>query len=172
MAEQFNWDKSYQGVILSTFFFGYAATQVLGGQLADKYGGKVVLASAVTLWSLFTAAIPAAAAAGSFPLLATRVMLGVGEGVAFPAIHTLIARNVPVGAQSTAVGVVTAASYMGTALAFGVSPWLISTYGWPSVFYVFAALALLWLPLWLPVSEQKLVSRKNSGGEQWVVWRK
>ncbi|MEW5319083.1 MAG: hypothetical protein WDW38_010254 [Sanguina aurantia] len=137
---------------------------VLGGQLADKYGGKRVLAAAVTLWSLFTAAIPAAAAAGSAPLLATRVMLGVGEGVAFPAIHSLIARNVPPGAQSTAVGVVTAASYMGTALAFGVSPWVISTYGWPFVFYTFAALALLWLPLWLPVGEQQAVTRKGSDG--------
>jgi len=35
--------KAYQGVVLSTFFVGYALTQVLGGQLADKYGGKAVL---------------------------------------------------------------------------------------------------------------------------------
>lgn len=54
-----------------------------------------------------------------------------GEGVAFPAIHSLIARNVPYGSQSSAVGVVTAASYVGTALAFGVSPYIISTLGWP-----------------------------------------
>lgn len=49
------------------------------------------------------------------------------------------------------MGVVTAASYAGTALAFGVSPMIISTYGWQWVFYGFSALALLWLPLWLPV---------------------
>ncbi|GLI68313.1 hypothetical protein VaNZ11_012674 [Volvox africanus] len=151
MAQQFGWDKAYQGVVLSVFFGGYATTQILGGKLADQYGGKMVLAAGVALWSLFTYATPAAAAAGTLPLLLSRVMLGVGEGVAFPSIHSLIARNVPVHNQTTAVGIVTAASYAGTALAFGISPLIISNFGWEWVFYSFAGLALLWLPLWLPI---------------------
>ncbi|GIL53864.1 hypothetical protein Vafri_9379 [Volvox africanus] len=151
MAQQFGWDKAYQGVVLSVFFGGYATTQILGGKLADQYGGKMVLAAGVALWSLFTYATPAAAAAGTLPLLLSRVMLGVGEGVAFPSIHSLIARNVPVQNQTTAVGIVTAASYAGTALAFGISPLIISNFGWEWVFYSFAGLALLWLPLWLPI---------------------
>jgi ACS family sodium-dependent inorganic phosphate cotransporter len=47
---------------------------------------------------------------------------------------------------------VTAASYAGTALAFGLSPLLISRYGWQTVFYTFGGLAIVWLPLWLPQS--------------------
>ncbi|KAG2453915.1 hypothetical protein HYH02_002118 [Chlamydomonas schloesseri] len=151
MAQQFGWDKAYQGVVLSVFFGGYATTQVLGGKLADQFGGKMVLAAGVALWSVFTFATPAAAAAGTLPLLVARVMLGVGEGVAFPSIHSLISRNVPAGNRTTAVGIVTAASYAGTALAFGVSPWIISNFGWEMVFYSFAGLAVLWLPFWLPV---------------------
>ncbi len=53
---------------------------MLGGQLADKYGGKAVLGFAVALWSIFTAALPEAASAGIIPLLGTRVLLGLGEG--------------------------------------------------------------------------------------------
>lgn len=90
----------------------------------------MVLAGGVALWSAFTAATPFAAAAGTAPLLAARVFLGVGEGVAFPSIHSLIARNVPPAVQSTAVGIVTAASYAGTALAFGAAPTIISSLGW------------------------------------------
>lgn len=45
-----------------------------------------------------------------------------------PSMH--VARNVPAGQQTTAVGIVTAASYAGTALAFGVSPLIISRLGW------------------------------------------
>lgn len=82
------------------------------------------------VWSLFTFFTPAAAANSTFALLLARVMLGVGEGVAFPAIHSLISRNVPSDKQTTAVGIVTAASYAGTALAFGVSPLIISRLGW------------------------------------------
>ncbi|KAG2491886.1 hypothetical protein HYH03_009838 [Edaphochlamys debaryana] len=152
MAQQFGWDKAYQGIVLSMFFGGYATTQILGGRLADQFGGKVVLATGVALWSVVTFGTPAAAAAGTLPLFVARILLGVGEGVAFPSIHSLISRNVPPRNQSTAVGIVTAASYVGTALAFGVSPVIISNLGWEWIFYSFAALALLWLPLWLPVS--------------------
>ncbi|GFR48794.1 hypothetical protein Agub_g10743, partial [Astrephomene gubernaculifera] len=163
MAQQFGWDKAYQGLVLSVFFGGYATTQILGGKLADQLGGKMVLAAGVALWSLFTFATPAAAAAGSLPLMTARVMLGVGEGVAFPSIHSLISRNVPARSQTTAVGIVTAASYAGTALAFGVSPYLISRFGWEWVFYGFASLALLWLPLWLPVVT---LDRFRASGQQ------
>ncbi|KAG1667951.1 hypothetical protein FOA52_008323 [Chlamydomonas sp. UWO 241] len=131
MATDFGWDKAFQGVVLSSFFAGYALTQMLGGQLADRYGGKIVLTAGISIWSICTGLIPMAAAAGTVPLLGMRVLLGLGEGVAFPAIHSLIARNVPYASRGTAVGLVTAASYGGTALAFGVSPWLIANWGWP-----------------------------------------
>lgn len=59
------------------------------------------------------------------------IAMGLGEGVAFPAIHSIISRSVPGESQSTAVGIVTAASYAGTALAFGLSPAIIDNWGWP-----------------------------------------
>lgn len=63
---------------------------MLGGSLADRFGGKLVLAAGVSLWSLFTCLTPSAAASGTCTLLAARVLLGVGEGVAFPSIHSII----------------------------------------------------------------------------------
>ena len=117
----------------------------------DRIGGKPVLAAGVALWSLFTALIPPAATAGIAPLLATRVALGACEGVAFPSIHSLVSKHVPSSLQSSAVGIITAASYAGTAIAFYISPILIANFGWPSVFYIFGALGLLWLPIWLPM---------------------
>jgi ACS family sodium-dependent inorganic phosphate cotransporter/ACS family sodium-dependent inorganic phosphate cotransporter-like MFS transporter 9 len=34
-----------QGLIQSAFLWGYTATQLLGGSLADKYGGRAVIAA-------------------------------------------------------------------------------------------------------------------------------
>ena len=36
----FEWDSGTQGLILASFFYGYIVTQIPGGYLATKYGGK------------------------------------------------------------------------------------------------------------------------------------
>ena len=52
MAQQYGWDKVAQGGVLSAFFYGYALTQLVGGRLADRFGGKPVLTAGVLGWSL------------------------------------------------------------------------------------------------------------------------
>ena len=39
MAADFHWDSLFSGLVLSAFWTGYALTQIIGGRLADKYGG-------------------------------------------------------------------------------------------------------------------------------------
>ena len=62
MAEEFGWDQTTRGIVLSSFFYGYLATQVFGGWLADRFGGKIVLGVGVLWWSVFTLVTPPAAA--------------------------------------------------------------------------------------------------------------
>ena len=40
MAEEFGWSAQTNGLVLSSFFIGYILTQILGGRLADRFGGK------------------------------------------------------------------------------------------------------------------------------------
>ena len=95
MAKDLGWDPATQGTVLSAFFVGYLATQVLGGRLADRFGGKVVLGIGVLSWSLFTLVTPFAALGGFTALLFARVGMGVGEGVTFPSIYSLFGRWLP-----------------------------------------------------------------------------
>ena len=39
MQETLGWSETEKGFVLSSFFIGYMAAQILGGVLADKYGG-------------------------------------------------------------------------------------------------------------------------------------
>ena len=71
---------------------GYLLTQVLGGVWADKFGGKRVLSFGVIWWSMATALTPLAASLGFPVLLAMRACMGVGEGVAMPAMNNLLSR--------------------------------------------------------------------------------
>jgi ACS family sodium-dependent inorganic phosphate cotransporter len=75
-----------------------------------------------------------------------RVGMGLGEGVAFPAIHALIARYVPAERQSSSVGIVTAASYAGAALAFEATPWIIERIDWQAAFVLFGGAAAVRFP--------------------------
>lgn len=164
MAKDFGWDKIQTGGVLSAFFYGYALTQLVGGRLADSFGGKRVLALGVLGWSLATFVTPLAAAGGAIPLVAARVTLGAGEGVAFPAVHSLISRHVPKDRQSTAVAAVTAASYGGAAFAFGVTPAVVLAGGWEAAFYTFGAAAIFWFPFWA-ASSFKVVNDAGGGGK-------
>ena len=58
MQQQFGWSEAQVGIVFSSFYFGYMFTMILGGYLADKYGGKYVLGFGVLAWSLFTFLTP------------------------------------------------------------------------------------------------------------------
>lgn len=49
-----------QGVIQSAFLWGYMATQLLGGTLADVWGGKRVMAIGIAWFSLASLLLPLA----------------------------------------------------------------------------------------------------------------
>ena len=76
----------------SSFLWGYLLSPIAGGALADRYGGKVVMACGVALWSLATLATPWAARQSLPVLLAVRVLMGLAEGVAMPCMNNMISK--------------------------------------------------------------------------------
>lgn len=58
MAQDFGWSPTVAGLVQSSFFYGYALTQIPGGYVTSRIGGRAVLPAGVTLWSAATAAVP------------------------------------------------------------------------------------------------------------------
>jgi MFS family permease len=54
--------------------------QVVGGTLADRYGGERVLEAGIIFWSVLTLLTPWAASMGVGPAVLVRIGLGLGEG--------------------------------------------------------------------------------------------
>uniref|UniRef100_A0ACD5YC74 Uncharacterized protein n=1 Tax=Avena sativa TaxID=4498 RepID=A0ACD5YC74_AVESA len=148
MSAEYGWSPATVGLIQSSFFWGYLLTQILGGIWADRFGGKVVLGFGVVWWSIATMLTPIAAKLGLPFLLVVRAFMGIGEGVAMPAMNNILSKWIPVSERSRSLSLVYSGMYLGSVTGLAFSPFLISKFGWPSVFYAFGSLGSIWFALW------------------------
>lgn len=155
MAEQLGWNLSEKAAVLAAFFYGYVCSQVFGAYLSVRFGPKPVLGLAVFLWSVVTIITPAMAAQSAHTLAATRVALGLLEGVTYPVMFHLFADHVSITERSWAIAVINMGNGLGAMTAFAVSPLFIAWWGWPSVFHVFGALGIVWSLIWACVVDAK-----------------
>jgi MFS transporter, ACS family, solute carrier family 17 (sodium-dependent inorganic phosphate cotransporter), other len=148
LAREKGYDASAKGLVLSSFFWGYLWLQLLGGWMADRFGGKNVLAAGVALWSVATFLTPLAASISFGALLAMRALLGAGEALNFPAVHSIAARWTIGSERARAISLHISGVAFGTMIALLISPAIVIAFGWPSVFYISGALGLVWLVAW------------------------
>ena len=148
MQEQFGWSELQVGIVLGTFYAGYMISMTLGGYLADKYGGKKILGYALIIWSLFTIVTPFFAYSGLWWLIFIRILLGLGEGVTFPAWHSIYARWIPFNERTRAVGFTNSGIAAGTVFGYVVAAVIIANYSWEWVFYTFGVMGIFWYFFW------------------------
>ncbi|KAJ8959237.1 hypothetical protein NQ318_022500 [Aromia moschata] len=142
------WTSRQEGLILSSFYWGYVITHIPGGIIAEKFGGKHSLGLGILCTAIFTFITPFVihSTDGNWVwVVVIRVMEGLGEGTTFPALTTLLANWVPVGERSKIGTLVYSGSQIGTVVGNSLSGVLIAaTHDWAMVFYVFGILGVLW----------------------------
>ena len=94
-GNQFDWDEQQQGLVLSGFSYGYFATQVLGGLLAQKYGGKWVYVFSCGGSVILGLMVPLAASMGITFLVVLRAIQGAFQGAQSPAFFTMTTKWLP-----------------------------------------------------------------------------
>ncbi|KAH8306841.1 hypothetical protein KR018_006074 [Drosophila ironensis] len=149
---EFVWDEATQGLVLGSFFYGYVLTQVPGGRMAELYGGKKIYGYGVLITAIFTLITPFAARWDLPLLILVRILEGMGEGVTYPAMHAMLAHWIPPLERNKFAAVVYAGSNIGTVISMPLSGWLCSLDflgGWPSAFYIFGLLGIVWFLCWM-----------------------
>ncbi|GBN88706.1 Putative inorganic phosphate cotransporter [Araneus ventricosus] len=150
-GEQYNWDSKAQGIILGSFFYGYIITQLPGGILSERFGGKWLYGGGCLVTAVFSLLTPLAASLGTGAFITVRILEGLGEGVTFPAVNMMISRWSPRVERSRISTIIFTGSQIGNVIAMPISGVLSSTDllgGWPSVFYVFGAFGCVWFLFW------------------------
>ena len=135
------------------FIVFYAAMGLVMGALADRVHRPRLVATALALWSLLTAA--SGAARGFVSLAIPRMLIGVGESALTPTSMSLLADRFPPARLGFAAGVY----YMGVPIGVGCSL-LIAGYlgpaiGWRRCFYVLGAIGLALALVMLFVKETR-----------------
>jgi MFS transporter, ACS family, solute carrier family 17 (sodium-dependent inorganic phosphate cotransporter), other len=147
MAQDYGWSPTVAGLVQSSFFYGYFLSQLPGGSLTNAIGGRKTLPSGVALWSLATAGVPLLAS--TLPgLYLSRAAVGLGEGIAPAAATDMVARVICTEERSRAISFVFGGLHVGSLLGLLVAPYIIETFGWESVFYLFGVVGLGWCVWW------------------------
>lgn len=147
-GKRYQWDAETQGWILGSFFYGYIITQVPGGYLASKVGGKLLLGFGVLGTSVFTLLTPIAADLGVGTLIALRALEGLGEGVTFPAMHAMWSSWAPPLERSKLLSISYAGAQLGTVVSLPLSGIICLYMDWTYVFYFFGIIGIIWSILW------------------------
>lgn len=153
----FVWGKSVVGLILSAYFYGYMTTQVAGGYLSMILGAKITLAGAIGVGSIFTLLVPLAADYSYIALVICRFMTGFAHGAFWPSMSSLWAFWAPPHERSRLVGIANAGSQIGNVVSFSLGGYLCVngfSGGWPSIFYVFGIVGVVWTIMWIALSSK------------------
>src|SRR5256885_16755988 len=140
LMQEYGWSAARMGLLQSIFFYGFTASHLPGGWLADRFGGRRVLGTAVVFWSAITGLT--SLVSGFATLVSVRFALGLGEGVNMPSILNLIARWFPVEERTRATTVAIAGVQAGTLIALPLSAWIAASFGWRARFRPFSLFRL------------------------------
>lgn len=141
IGRDLNLDTTEQGLIISAFFVGYAAFQIPGGFLADKFGARKIMAIGIAWWSIFTSLT---GMVFTLPLLlAVRFLFGIGEGCFPSASWKMISTYFPSKERGRATAIQSTVNTLGPALAVIVAASIIGAFGWHMVFIVLGIPGLL-----------------------------
>jgi sugar phosphate permease len=134
IGKDFNLQASDLGIVISAFFLGYAAMQIPGGWLADRFGSKFVVVIAIAAWSMFTVMTSFAWSLAS--LIVIRLIFGLTEG-AFPSASVkAVTEMFDKPSRPKLSALLVSSNYAGSMLAPLIMAPLLIAFGWRHAFEV------------------------------------
>jgi MFS transporter, ACS family, D-galactonate transporter len=147
LKDELGISASQLGILLSAFFWTYACLQPFSGWLVDRWNVNWIFAGGFLLWSAATAAT---GVVHTFSvLLVLRLLLGIGESVAYPSYSKIIALNFSEEHRGLANSAISAGLVLGPGFGMLFGGLLMARFGWRPFFVVLGIVSLLWLAPWL-----------------------
>ncbi|WP_435416725.1 MFS transporter [Parerythrobacter aurantius] len=146
MIDELGFTATEFGTAVSAFFWVYAPLCLFVGWLCDRFCVYRMFAAGIALWALAT--LLTGFVNGLVLLIVLRLLLGLGESIAFPGSSKIFAAEVPAHRRGSANALVGAALAFGPAVGVLTGGVILEAMGWRPIFWIFGLVTLLWLVPW------------------------
>lgn len=166
IADALNISRAALGPVFSAALLGAMLGALSFGTLGDRFGRKRMLAIAAVLFGTFT--IATAYVTSYESLIAIRFLAGIGLGGATPCFISLATEYAPKRRRAMIASLIWAAFPLGGTLGGFFNAFLITKFGWQTIFLVGGVLPLVVaaaLLVWLPESIRFLLAKGRDEGE-------
>ena len=163
LKDELGISASQLGILLSAFFWTYACLQPVAGWLVDRFNVNWIFAGGFFLWSVATATTGLVHTFAA--LFVLRLLLGVGESVAYPSYCKIFTLHFPEEHRGLANAVISAGLVLGPGFGMLFGGMLMGKFGWRPFFTVLGLASLLWLVPWLKWMPKKPIAvRQHARG--------
>ncbi len=148
MQRQFTLTPNQVGQLVGAFSWTYALLQLFGfvGWITDRFPVGWVMVGGYVLWTGSTALT--GVVSGFAALFATRLLLGVGESVAYPCYSRIFA-EMPEVSRGRANALIDSGTKIGPALGLFIGALVLERHHWPVLFFLLGVGGLVWLVPWV-----------------------
>ena len=134
------------GLIFSAFGWTYAALQIPGGLIADRYGPRILYAVCLITWSLAT--VCQGFVKGFVSLFGFRLATGAFEAPSYPINNRIVTSWFPENERASAIALYVSGQFIGLAFLTPVLVTIQFYAGWRGLFVVTGLTGLVWGIVW------------------------
>jgi MFS family permease len=151
------------GGVGSAFFFLFSISAVLVGFLVNRVSTKWVLAVMALIWAVTQ--FPMLGIVSLPVLMTSRIVLGAGEGPAFPVALHAIYKWFPNELRTLPTSLVSIGAAIGAGVVAPLLTWIILTFTWHWAFGFLGIVGLIWVAVWIVVGKEgPLDAHQPEGG--------
>ncbi|EDO31712.1 predicted protein [Nematostella vectensis] len=146
---EFAWSSEMQGLVLGSFYYGYAVLQIPAGWAVLKIGGKPIFGFGILVASVLALVTPPIVKQSFIVFICLRIAQGLSLGLIASAHHCIWATWSPIFERASLLTIAGSGTLVGTIVTMPVTGLLCdSPKGWPLAFYFIGSLGVLWFIAW------------------------
>lgn len=150
------------GLVGSSFFLLFSISAIATGFLVNRIRSKVVLLAMGIIWALVQ--FPMVGTVGIEALIACRIVLGAGEGPAYPVALHSVYKWFPDAQRAVPGAIIAQGGAAGVIIVVPTLTWIISHYSWHHAFGALGVVGLVWVVLWAIFGKEGCVVDKIVAG--------